>query len=82
MACGKPIVTTNHIGCRETVVPGKNGFLVPPGDHEALAGALGRLMDDKELRVVFGRCSRTLCEREFSEELVCRRILKEIYSHE
>lgn len=80
MACGKPIVTTDHTGCRETVIPGKNGFLVPPRDHDALAAALARLMDDEKLRFSFGRGSRSLCEREFSEKLICNRILKQVYA--
>lgn len=79
MACGKPIVTTDHTGCRETVIPGKNGFLIPPKDHCALSEALGRLMDDEHLRATFGRASRMICEREFSEVLVCNRVLKEVY---
>ncbi|MEN6473030.1 MAG: glycosyltransferase [Syntrophaceae bacterium] len=80
MACGKPIVTTNHTGCRETVLPGENGFLVPIREHHALAEALARLMDDEQLRLSFGRCSRELCVREFSETLVCSRIIKEVYA--
>ncbi|CAO5675713.1 MAG: N,N'-diacetylbacillosaminyl-diphospho-undecaprenol alpha-1,3-N-acetylgalactosaminyltransferase [Holosporales bacterium] len=37
MATGRPIITTNVPGCKETVVDGKNGFIVPPFDAEALA---------------------------------------------
>lgn len=80
MACGKPIVTTDHTGCRETVVPEKNGFLVPPREHHALAEALARLMDDEQLRLDLGYGSRALCKSEFSETLVCNRILKEVYA--
>ena len=80
MACGKPIVTTDHTGCRETVIPGKNEILVPPRDHGALAEAFARLMDDEQLRLSFGRSSRAICEREFSETTVRSRILKEVYA--
>ena len=80
LACGKPMVTTDHTGCRETVLPGKNGFLIPAMDHGALADALTRLMDDEQLRLSLGRGSRSLCEREFSETKVCCRILKEVYA--
>ena len=79
MACGKPIVTTNHTGCRETVLEGQNGFLVPPKNHEMLAKALERLMDNEKMRLSFGKRSRLICEREFSEKIVCNRVSTELY---
>jgi phosphatidylinositol alpha-1,6-mannosyltransferase len=39
-ACGKPVITSSASGCREAVVDGATGILVPPGDHLALADAL------------------------------------------
>lgn len=44
-ACGVPIVATQVGGNDEVVRPGQNGFLVPPGNPEALAGAMRLLMD-------------------------------------
>lgn len=41
---GKPIITTDIPGCRETVDEGKNGFLVPPKDAKALADAMERYL--------------------------------------
>ena len=79
LACGKPIVTTDHTGCRETVVPGKNGVLVPPMDYAALAVAIACLIDNHKLRLAFGKYSRELCENEFAETLICDRILKDLY---
>jgi glycosyltransferase involved in cell wall biosynthesis len=43
MAVGRPIVTTDAPGCRETVIPGENGLLVPPGQSEALGEAMQSL---------------------------------------
>ncbi len=40
MAVGRPIITTDAPGCRETVIPGENGLLVPPGQSEALSEAM------------------------------------------
>jgi glycosyltransferase involved in cell wall biosynthesis len=37
MAVGRPIITTDAPGCRETVIDGETGFLVPVGDSESLA---------------------------------------------
>ena len=44
MAMGRPIVTTDAPGCRETVRPGQNGYLVPVRDAAALAKALERFI--------------------------------------
>ena len=46
MATGRAVVTTDAPGCRETVVEGVNGHLVPVGDAAALADAMRRLIDD------------------------------------
>jgi glycosyltransferase involved in cell wall biosynthesis len=45
MATGRPIVTTDAPGCRETVIDGEGGFLVPVRSSEALAQAMIRLAD-------------------------------------
>lgn len=78
-AIGRPIVTTDSIGCRETVVDGYNGFLIPIKNSKALADKLQVLFDNKELRIKMGRNSRMLAERDFSIENVIEKHLK-IYS--
>jgi glycosyltransferase involved in cell wall biosynthesis len=57
MACGTPAVVSNSGGMPELVDPGVTGFVVPPGDHAALANALGHLLDDAELRAQMGAAS-------------------------
>ena len=69
-ACGKPLVATDMPGCREIVRPGENGFLVIPGDVNDLADALCRLIVNRDLRDSFGRNSRLMVEREFSDKKV------------
>jgi glycosyltransferase involved in cell wall biosynthesis len=64
-AIGRPIVTTDWVGCRETVEEGVNGFLVPPKDPLALADRLGRYVRDPTLVATHGRASRRLAERKF-----------------
>ena len=54
-AIGRPVVTTDSVGCRDTVIDGKNGFLIPIKDSNALAIALKKLIDNKELRQSMGR---------------------------
>lgn len=70
LAAGRPIVTTDVPGCREVVIDGENGFLVPPRDPVALADALEKLIVDAGLRRRFGERSRALAEAEFGTERV------------
>ncbi len=69
-AIGRPIITTDSIGCRETVENGINGFLIPIKDSRTLADKLKLLLDDKELRQQMGQNSRKLAEKYFSIENV------------
>lgn len=77
-AVGRPIVTTNSIGCKDVVDDGVNGFLVPVKDSEALAQKLRILIEDKALRVSMGKAAREKAEREFDIGTVIERHL-EIY---
>ena len=57
-ACGLPVVTTAMPGCRDVVIDGYNGLLVPPGDPPALADALNKLISDAGLRGRMGAAGR------------------------
>jgi glycosyltransferase involved in cell wall biosynthesis len=57
-ACGRPMVATDVPGCREIVVDGETGLLVPPGDIDALADALARMSSDCDLRSRCGMAAR------------------------
>jgi glycosyltransferase involved in cell wall biosynthesis len=65
MAAELPVVASNVGGLGELVVDGQTGVLVPPGDPEALAEALGRLIGDRELRRRLGAAGRARAERLF-----------------
>jgi len=65
MAMGRPIITTDAPGCRETVADGENGFLVPVKDVAALAHAMERFILHPELVETMGRCSRRIAEERF-----------------
>jgi glycosyltransferase involved in cell wall biosynthesis len=71
-AIGRPIITTDVPGCRECVVDGYNGYLVPAKDEHRLAGAMLELIKDRDLQVQMGRHSRILAEKEFSIDKVIR----------
>lgn len=58
MACGLPIVTSDHVGAAHDLVQeGVNGMIVPAGDANALAGALERLLQDEPLCRAMGKRS-------------------------
>lgn len=69
-AIGRPIVTTDAIGCRECVNDEVNGFLVPVIDSKSIASALRKLFDNEELRLQMGKKSRELAEEDFSIDSV------------
>ncbi len=62
MAAGLPIVATAVDGNAEAVTDGDNGFLTPPGDPQAMAAALLRLLEDPVLALGMGNASRTRAE--------------------
>jgi glycosyltransferase involved in cell wall biosynthesis len=57
-ACEKPVVACNTAGAPEAVRDGETGFLVPPGDIDAVAAALDRLLANPEMRRALGRNGR------------------------
>lgn len=69
-ACGLPIVTTDTPGCREVVIDGINGFLVPVRNVPLLAEAMQKLIVDATLRERMGEASRAKAIAEFSAEKV------------
>jgi glycosyltransferase involved in cell wall biosynthesis len=78
MAMGRPIITTDVPGCRETVVDGINGFLVPPRNATALAIAMEKFMREPDLLVRMGAASRHMAEEKFDVHRVNAIILREL----
>jgi len=81
MAAGKPVVATRSGGPEEIVEDGVSGLLVPPGDPEALAAAVGRVLGDPVLAGALGRGAArragrfTLCETARQTEALYDRLL-------
>ena len=69
-ASGRAIVTTDVSGCREIVRDGVNGLLVPPGNVEALAAALRRLLTDRDERRRLAAAGREVAAAGFAVEQV------------
>ena len=75
MSCGKAIITTDAPGCRETVIEGKNGFLVPIKDDKALVEKMLFLFQTPDLCEQMGNASRKIAEQRFDVRLVNQIIL-------
>lgn len=74
-SCGRAIVTTDVPGCREVVLLGVNGLLVPPKDANALADALITLCQNETLRIQMGEAGRKRVEQYFSDEIIQKQTL-------
>jgi len=73
MAAGLPVVATRVGGTPEAVTDGEQGLLVPPGDSQALASAISRVLSDPLLAMRLGNNGRRRVAEEFSFEAVVRR---------
>ncbi|MGP9491533.1 glycosyltransferase family 4 protein [Psychrobacter sp. AOP7-B1-24] len=78
MAMGRPIITTDAPGCRETVRNGYNGYLVPVKAVDELAAAMERFILNPELIISMGASSRQLVEEKFDVNSVNKVMLQEM----
>lgn len=74
MACSKPIVATDVDGVAEAVDGIERGLLVPPNDPEALAEALSRLLDDRNLAMQMGQRGQAWVKERFEVRQMVRQI--------
>jgi glycosyltransferase involved in cell wall biosynthesis len=75
MTSGLAVVATDIRGCREEVVHGETGLLVPVNAPDALAAALLRLLSDPERTRAMGCAGRRRARELFDERAVCDRLL-------
>lgn len=80
LAMGRPVITTDVPGCRETVVNGVNGFLVPVRDAEALAKKMLIFLKRPELITLMGQASRVLAEERFDVHKINQRLIDVLLS--
>lgn len=73
---GRAVITTDAPGCRETVQDGQNGFLVPPRDADALAGAMERFLRDPALAPRMGIAGRQIAEDRYDVRKVNAAMLR------
>ena len=65
MAIGRAVITTDTVGCRETVKDGVNGFLVPPYNSDVLAQKMMYFVENPEMIIQMGIESRKIAEEKF-----------------
>ena len=75
MCMAKPVVATNIRGCREEVVEGETGFLVPVQDYGALSERLVYLIENEAVRASMGKKARQKAEAEYDEKKVIKKQL-------
>lgn len=76
MAMGRPIITTDAPGCKETVIDGKTGFLVPTKDAKAVADKMMQFIENPELIETMGKESLAYCVQKFDVNKVNKDMCK------
>ena len=70
LSCGRAVITTDAPGCRETVVDGLNGFMIPTRDAASLRAAMERFVQEPGLAQKMGISSRRIAENRFASDIV------------
>jgi len=76
MACGKPVIASRAGGACELFVDGEDALAHSPGDAQALADQIRRLVSDERLRHTLGRAGRATAERMFHRTRLAGELLK------
>ncbi|MGN6499527.1 MAG: glycosyltransferase family 4 protein [Tsuneonella sp.] len=74
-AMARPTIATDVPGCRDSVIHGKTGLLVPVRDAAGLADAMERLADDAAMRARMGAAARQFCEEKYAVDKVNRMLM-------
>jgi glycosyltransferase involved in cell wall biosynthesis len=75
LSVGRPIITADSPGCRDPIEHGKNGFIVPPRDANALALAMLQFIDHPDLISQMAANSRAIAEEVYDVDRVNRILL-------
>lgn len=76
MAMGRPILTTNAVGCKETVLDEINGFKVPIKSADALAEKMIWFIENKNRLSEMGKKSRELIEKKFEVKIINQKLMR------
>jgi Glycosyltransferase len=78
-ASGRPVITTDHEGCRETVVDGKTGYIVPVRNSQALAKCMIQFIEKSyEEKRKMGLAARSYVEKNYDRTMIVRAYMEEI----
>ena len=75
-ACGRPVITTDNVGCRDAIIQGETGLLVPVKNIDRLVLAIKYLLERPHLIKLMGRNARNLAEKEYDIKLIVEAHLK------
>lgn len=78
MSMGRPIITTDAPGCRDTVIDGVTGYLVKVKDSQNLALIMRKLILDLKMRSLMGKQARRYAEEKYDDIKVSKKIVEEI----
>ena len=75
-AAGRPVVTSNHPGCRDAIIPNVTGYLVPIKNSIKLANKLEFLASENKIRLKMGKNARLFAEKNFSTNFIAHEHMK------
>lgn len=78
MSCGRATITTDWPGCREPIVDGENGYLVPIRDAKALAQKMKNLVEDQDLLLRMADSAYEKCRAMYAVEIVNAQMREQI----
>src|SRR5690606_6264775 len=78
LSLGRAIITTDNVGCRETVIKNYNGILIPKNSIEDLINAMSFLYNNRNKIIEYGQNSRKLAEDKFDVSIVNRIMLNSL----
>ncbi|MBQ9437247.1 MAG: glycosyltransferase, partial [Lachnospiraceae bacterium] len=79
-ASARPVITTDHPGCRDTIIDQETGFLIAPQDEASLEKAVQKFLSlDYEQKKQMGLKGRAYMERHFDRQKVIEKYMQEIH---
>ena len=78
IATGRPIITCNTPGCKETAIDGVNGFIVPPKNEQALAKKMIWMIENPDKAEAMAKESRRLAEEKFDVHKINEQIIQRL----
>lgn len=76
MACAKPVITTDWVGCKEAVSNNENGFLIPIKNSEVLAKKMIYLIENFDIAQKMGKRSIEICKEKFDVDIINKKMLE------